>query len=191
MDAERVFTTSNYFKTSDVTKRYNITTKLRRNTEQQDQSYACLWHIGFLSHKIILYFRGFFEICHQPVIIKKDTLFTLIGMQTWQFLYFLFNVYIKFKNRTFWSFYLYGRFKTRRFETRRFETWRFETWRFVNLKFWNLTFCSCTKLTFEKWENLCACWVCGTDTNAKGAHQFLTRLLSVCISSWLVCSVCT
>jgi hypothetical protein len=37
-------------------------------------------------------------------------------MQTWQFLYFLFNKYIKFKN---------GRFETR----------RFETWRFVNLTF--------------------------------------------------------
>jgi hypothetical protein len=41
-------------------------------------------------------------------------------MQTWQFLYFLFNKYIKYKNRTFWSFYLYGRFETGRFET--FET---------------------------------------------------------------------
>ncbi len=42
-----------------------------------------------------------------------------------QILYFLFNKYIKFKNQTFWSFYLYGRLETR----------RFETWRFVNLKF--------------------------------------------------------
>ncbi len=52
-------------------------------------------------------------------------------MQTWQFLYFLFNKYIKFKYWTRWSFYLYGRFETKRFETRRFETWRFL----------NLTFC--------------------------------------------------
>ncbi len=82
-------------------------------------------------------------------------------MQTWQFLYFLFNKYIKFKNRTFWSFYLYGRFETKHFETRRFETrrfvnltfskpdvlktgrfetgrfetWRFETWRFETWRF--------------------------------------------------------
>ncbi len=52
-------------------------------------------------------------------------------MQTWQFLYFSFNKYIKFTNWTYWSFYLYGRFESGRFETRRFETWRFV----------NLTFC--------------------------------------------------
>ncbi len=51
-------------------------------------------------------------------------------MQTWQFLYFLSNKYIKFKNWTYWSFYLYGRFETKRFKTRQFETYRF-----VNLKF--------------------------------------------------------
>ncbi len=71
-----------------------------------------------------------------------------LGMQTWQFLYFLFNKYIKFKNLKFWSFDLYGRFETWRFETwrfvnltfckpyvetGRFETWRFETWRFVGV----------------------------------------------------------
>ncbi len=52
-------------------------------------------------------------------------------MQTWQFLYFLFNKYIKFKNRTFWGFYLSGCFETKCLETRRFETWGF-----VNLTFW-------------------------------------------------------
>ncbi len=52
-------------------------------------------------------------------------------MQTWKFLYFLFNKYIRFKNQTYWSFYLYGRFETIHFEIRRFETWRFV----------NLTFC--------------------------------------------------
>ena len=52
-------------------------------------------------------------------------------MKTWQFLYFLFNKYIKFKNWTYWSFYLYERFETGGFETRRFETWHFV----------NLTFC--------------------------------------------------
>jgi hypothetical protein len=51
-------------------------------------------------------------------------------MQTWQFLSFLFNKDIKFKNLTFWIFYLY-----RCFETGRFETGRFETWLFVNLTF--------------------------------------------------------
>jgi hypothetical protein len=41
-------------------------------------------------------------------------------MQTWQIQYFLFNNYFKFKNQTFRSFYLCGRFETRCFETRRF-----------------------------------------------------------------------
>jgi hypothetical protein len=94
----------------------------------------------------ILYFRGFVW----PYITimasnkkKWDTLYFKIGIQTWQFLYFLL---ISITN-----------LKTGRFETRRFETWRFVNltfwnrtfWNqtFWNLKFWNLTFCGCTKLS--------------------------------------------
>ncbi len=76
-------------------------------------------------------------------------------MQTWQFLYFLFPKYIKFKTGRFetrrfetWRFVNWrfetgrfetGRFETGRFETGRFETWRFETWRFVGVPFKGLT----------------------------------------------------
>ncbi len=49
-----------------------------------------------------------------------------IGMQTWQFLNFLFNRYIKFKNWTFWNHVL--------------KPDVLYTWRFVNLTFWNRTF---------------------------------------------------
>ncbi len=45
-------------------------------------------------------FRGVF-LPYITIISNNDTLFTLIGMQTWQFLYFLFNKYIKLKNQTF------------------------------------------------------------------------------------------
>ncbi len=52
---------------------------------------------------------------------------------------------ISFKNRTFWSFYLYESF-----ETRRFENGRFETGHLANLTFWNRTFWNWTlwKITF-------------------------------------------
>jgi hypothetical protein len=63
--------TSIDFKTSGFTKRYNIATKLRRNTEQKDfiEKNNKVTHVldntlGVLSHKIILNFRGFFAIYH-------------------------------------------------------------------------------------------------------------------------------
>ncbi len=49
-----------------------------------------------------------------------------------------------------------------------------------------------TKWPFEKWENWCTCWACaeGTDGYAHGAYRFLTCMLSMCIYSWHVFSVC-
>jgi hypothetical protein len=52
------------------------------------------------------HFRGFFPILANIVFLSLvisniGTLFFLIGLQTWQFLYFLFNKYIKFENQTF------------------------------------------------------------------------------------------
>ncbi len=59
------------------------------------------------------------------VISKFDTLFTLNRNANLAIPTFLFNKYIKFNNRTFWSFYLNGHFETGRLETLLYETWRF------------------------------------------------------------------
>ncbi len=86
-------------------------------------------------------------------------------MQTWQFLYFMFNKYIKFKNCTYWSFYLYGRFETKRFETRRFETWRFV----------NLTFCKPDVLKPDVlWVYLLVCfqWQSSGESKFKALNIF-------------------
>jgi len=100
-------------------------------------------------------------------------------MQTWQFLYFLFNKYIKFKNWTFWNQTFWNltfckpdvlqtwRFETGRFETRRFETRRFETWRFVGVPL-KMLFSIC-----QKEDNTRSCKINST----KNLYDFLKFVL--------------